>query len=72
MLMNILPVSRRRAGLLNDGAVVSGLERFDLEGITGPTLLISVEDDRYGTFSRAQYTAGQWSDSVHRWRLRCV
>jgi 2-hydroxy-6-oxonona-2,4-dienedioate hydrolase len=59
MLMNILPVSRRRAGLFNDGAVVSGLERFDLEGITAPTLLISVEDDRYGTFSRAQYTAGQ-------------
>ena len=59
MLMNILPVSRRRAGLFNDGAVVSGLRRFDLERIEAPTLLISVEDDRYGTFPGAQYTAGQ-------------
>jgi 2-hydroxy-6-oxonona-2,4-dienedioate hydrolase len=59
LLMNILPVSRRRAGLFNDGAVVSGLRRFDLERIVAPTLLISVEDDRYGTFPGAQYTAEQ-------------
>ena len=59
MLMNILPVSRRRAGLFNDGAVVSRLKRYDLERIEAPTLLISMEDDRYGTFSGAQYTAGQ-------------
>jgi pimeloyl-ACP methyl ester carboxylesterase len=59
MLMNILPVSRRRAGLFNDGAVVSGLKRFDLERIEAPTLLMSAEDDRYGTFPGAQYTAGQ-------------
>jgi pimeloyl-ACP methyl ester carboxylesterase len=59
MLMNILPVSRRRVGLYNDGAVVSRLKRFDLERIEAPTLLISMEDDRYGTFPGAQYTAGQ-------------
>jgi pimeloyl-ACP methyl ester carboxylesterase len=59
MLMSILPVSRRRAGLFNDGAVVSRLRRFDLETIEAPALLISVEDDRYGTFPGAQYTAGQ-------------
>jgi 2-hydroxy-6-oxonona-2,4-dienedioate hydrolase len=59
MLMNILLVSRRRAGLFNDGAVASGLRRFDLERIVAPTLLISVEDDRYGTFPGAQYTAEQ-------------
>ncbi len=59
MLMNILPVSRRRAGLLNDGAVVSRLTRFKLEEINAPTLLISLEDDRYGTLPAAQYTAGQ-------------
>ena len=59
ILMNILPVSRRRAGLFNDGAVLSRLGRFDLERIAAPTLLISVEDDRYGTFPGAQYTAGQ-------------
>jgi pimeloyl-ACP methyl ester carboxylesterase len=59
MLMNILPVSLRRAGLSNDEAVVSSLRRFDLERIEAPTLLISVEDDRYGTLPGARYTAGQ-------------
>ena len=58
-LMNILPVSLRRAGLSKDEAVVSGLRRFDLERFEAPTLLISVEDDRYGTFPGAQYTAEQ-------------
>jgi 2-hydroxy-6-oxonona-2,4-dienedioate hydrolase len=57
--MNILPVSRRRAGLFHDGAVVSRPRRFDLKRIEAPTLLISVEDDRYGTFPGAQYTARQ-------------
>jgi 2-hydroxy-6-oxonona-2,4-dienedioate hydrolase len=59
MLMNILPVSRRGSGLLNDGAVVSGLRPFDLKRVEAPTLLMSVEDDRYGTFSGAEYTATQ-------------
>jgi pimeloyl-ACP methyl ester carboxylesterase len=59
MLMNILPVSCRRAGLLNDEAVVSRLGPFDLEKIEAPTLLISLEDDRYGTFPGTQYTAGK-------------
>jgi pimeloyl-ACP methyl ester carboxylesterase len=59
MMMNILPVSRRRAGLMNDGAVVSALRRFDLERIQAPTLLISLEDDNYHTFSAAHYTGTQ-------------
>jgi pimeloyl-ACP methyl ester carboxylesterase len=63
MLMNILPVSKRRAGLSNDGAVVSRLRRFDLERIKAPTLLISMEDDRYGTFPGAKYTAGEIRDA---------
>jgi len=59
MLTNILPVTRRRAGLLNDGAIVPNLKRFDLAKVEAPTLLMSVEDDRYGTFAGAKYTAGQ-------------
>ena len=59
MLMNILPVSRRLAGLLNDGAIVPNLRRFDLDRVEAPTLLMSVEDDRYGTFPGAKYTAGE-------------
>jgi pimeloyl-ACP methyl ester carboxylesterase len=58
-LMDILPMSRRRAGLLNDAAVVSTLKRPPLEQVKVPTLLISSEDDLYGTFPGAQYTASQ-------------
>jgi 2-hydroxy-6-oxonona-2,4-dienedioate hydrolase len=57
-LMNhILPVSARRLGLLNDGAVVRSLERYDLERITTPTLAVSTQDDLFGTFDSARYTA---------------
>jgi pimeloyl-ACP methyl ester carboxylesterase len=59
MLRNLLPVSLRRKGLCNDGAVVSALQPFELEKIEAPALAISVEDDRYGTFQGAQYTAGR-------------
>jgi len=58
-LMNVLPVSRRWAGLLNDAAVVSTLRRPPLERIKVPALLISTEDDLYGTYRGAQYTASQ-------------
>ena len=33
------------------------LPRYDLEGIRAPTLLISAEDDMYGTFPGARYSA---------------
>jgi pimeloyl-ACP methyl ester carboxylesterase len=59
VLMNLLPISRRRLGLSNDGAVVSTLRQFSLGRIEAPALLISVEDDGYGTFPGAQYTAVQ-------------
>jgi pimeloyl-ACP methyl ester carboxylesterase/predicted enzyme related to lactoylglutathione lyase len=55
----ILPVAPRRLGLVNDAAVVSGLRRFDLEKIAAPALLFSAEDDGYGTYDGAKYTAGQ-------------
>jgi predicted enzyme related to lactoylglutathione lyase/pimeloyl-ACP methyl ester carboxylesterase len=56
---HILPVAPRRLGLVNDAAVVSGLRRFDLEKIAVPTLLFSAEDDGYGTYDGAKYTAAQ-------------
>lgn len=59
MLEYVLPVTERRAGLLNDGVVTTALERFDLERVAAPTLVISAEDDLYGTFERARYTAGE-------------
>ena len=57
MMLNILPVSRRRPGLLNDAAVTSMLGRYELERISAPTLAISVADDLFGTYEPARYTA---------------
>ena len=54
---NILPLSRRQAGLLNDGAIAQSLPRYDLERIATRTLVISARDDLYGTFESAGYTA---------------
>lgn len=58
-MLGILPVSRRRLGLLNDSAITSTLPRYELERITAPMLLVSAKDDLYGTYDAAQYTAQQ-------------
>jgi pimeloyl-ACP methyl ester carboxylesterase len=57
VLQHILPVSPRRLGLLNDAAVISSLQRYELERIVAPTLVISMADDLFGTFDGARYTA---------------
>ncbi len=57
ILRHVLPVSRRRHGLLNDAVVVSSLPRYELERIAAPTLIMSVEDDLYGTYEGARYSA---------------
>jgi pimeloyl-ACP methyl ester carboxylesterase len=59
MLDQILPVSGRRVGLLNDAFVTMHLERYPLGEITVPTLAISAADDLYGTYDAARYTAEQ-------------
>ena len=59
MLDFVLPVSDRRLGLLNEAEVTTALQRFELERIRAPTLIISAEDDLYGTFERARYTAAE-------------
>jgi pimeloyl-ACP methyl ester carboxylesterase len=57
MMERILPLSRRQAGLLNDSRIAQALPRYELERISARTLVISVEDDLYGTFESARYTA---------------
>ncbi len=57
MMEHILPISPRRLGLLNDAAVTSSLQRYELERIAVPTLAISLADDLFGTFDGARYTA---------------
>lgn len=54
-----LPVSERREGLLNDATVLTHLQRYDLERLALPTLVISAADDLFGTFDAALYTAQQ-------------
>ncbi len=57
LMRQILPLSERQQGLLNDIAVASSLPRYELERIAVPALVISLEDDLYGTFESARYTA---------------
>lgn len=59
MLSQILPVSARRQGLVNDGKVISTLPRYDLERITAPALLLSCEDDLFGTYDIARSSAAR-------------
>ena len=57
ILDHILPLSPRRQGLMNDAAITSTLSRYALESIQAPTLVISLADDRFGTYEGARYTA---------------
>ena len=59
MLDNILPVSLRAKGLINDTAVGKHLAPAPLESVRAPALIISARDDRYGTYASAQYTANR-------------
>ncbi|HSC15427.1 MAG TPA: alpha/beta hydrolase [Gammaproteobacteria bacterium] len=59
MLDEILPVSDRRLGLVNDAIVTTTIARYALEHVSAPTLTISAADDLYGTYEAARYTAEQ-------------
>lgn len=56
ILENILPVSRRTQGLLNDTRLPQPIDLFP---VSVPTLIISAEDDRYGTAAAARHCASQ-------------
>lgn len=59
VLDQIIPISQRRLGLLNETAVIPSIQRYALERINTPTLTISVADDLFGTYEAARYTAEQ-------------
>ena len=61
-LLSLLPISRRSAGLWNDAVIASTLERYPLEDLRTPTLVISAEDDLYRTYDSSSYTAEQVRD----------
>lgn len=55
----ILPVSLRAAGLRDDTRLGKSLDRYALETIRAPTLVVSARDDGFGTYAAARYTANQ-------------
>ena len=57
ILDDIMPVSRRWQGMLNDGKLAGQPARVDFTKITVPTLVVSVEDDRFGTADTARAIA---------------
>ena len=57
ILHDILPVSMRSKGLLNDAQLAGTPAPMDLAAITVPTLAISLEDDRFGTYAAARHIA---------------
>jgi pimeloyl-ACP methyl ester carboxylesterase len=57
VMRHILPIGEREKGIWNDATLSPSLPRYDLEQIRVPTLLLSAEDDLYGTFQNARYTA---------------
>lgn len=57
LLDHILPVSRRRLGLLNEAAVIPTLPRYELERVQAPTLIIAARDDLYGMYTPMRYSA---------------
>jgi len=57
MMSQPLPLSARQAGLLNDVGIAVSLERYELDRIRAPTLIISARDDFYGTYASSLYTA---------------
>jgi pimeloyl-ACP methyl ester carboxylesterase len=59
MVDSVLPVSARRAGLLNDGRTTSHSKPSGLRHIRAPTLVVSAADDSFGTFERGRYTAAE-------------
>jgi len=54
ILDEILPVSRRWRGMLNDAKLAGNPAQMDFAAIRVPTLVISVEDDRFGTAATAR------------------
>jgi pimeloyl-ACP methyl ester carboxylesterase len=63
VLAEILPISARVHGMLNDARLASHPPRYALEQIRAPALLISARDDLYGTYGAASYSARHISNA---------
>ena len=63
MLFHVLPVSRRKPGLLMDMATAGDPPPSPLETIACPVLAISAKDDLYGTAAAARHIASSAPDA---------
>lgn len=54
ILEDLLPISARWRGMLNDAKLAGNPARVDFRRIRVPTLVVSVEDDRFGTAATAR------------------
>jgi pimeloyl-ACP methyl ester carboxylesterase len=57
ILEELMPISARSQGMLNDAKLAGHPAGVDFTRITVPTLIISVEDDRFGTAVTARHIA---------------
>ncbi len=75
ILRDILPISARADGLLNDARISGDPPSMALHEIRAPTLAIATEDDRFHTFAAAQFIADEvpgarlvsWPTGGHLW-----
>lgn len=54
VLNDLMPISRRGKGIANDGMTAGSPTTIDFRAIKTPTLIISAEDDRFGTAQTAR------------------
>jgi 2-hydroxy-6-oxonona-2,4-dienedioate hydrolase len=57
ILEELMPISARSRGMLNDATLAGRAAAVDFSRISVPTLVISVEDDRFGTAATARHIA---------------
>ncbi len=57
ILNELMPISRRSRGMMNDGHFAGTPAELDLSRIAAPTLVVSAEDDRFGTAETARMIA---------------
>jgi 2-hydroxy-6-oxonona-2,4-dienedioate hydrolase len=59
ILEELMPISKRSRGALNDGYLAGNPARINFSKLRVPTLIISAEDDRFGTAQTARDIAAQ-------------
>lgn len=63
ILWNILPVSERVLGFMNDAKLAGSPKPMALAEIRAPTLAISLEDDHFGTLAAARHISASVAKS---------